>query len=392
MKDAGFSAAELREAGFSAAELKAAGFTAAELRDAGFSAAELRAAGFSAAELRAAGFSAEELRAAGFSAEELRAAGFSAEELLAAGFSPEELLAAGFSKDELRAAGVSDAELGIEEEKEEVDPEFAFIKDENLKKALQASKVKRVKLQNKTDIKKIQSKMRAYATRVAKDWTVEDQMFVAEEEEKGGIAGALQGVGQGPNAPGAVVGPAMIKAGDIHFAVLETAINTDEPGPIMAKIAQGRFKNSKLIGTVEVPNQGEKAILKFTNMSIPGADNTIPINAVAIDMNTARTALSSRTNNHYITRYGALFASSFLEGFGKSITGVQTQINTLGGTLQTQAAADTTTESLYASLGTVGQKWGEQIGTFVERPPTIHIYSGVGLGILFLNDVAQVEF
>lgn len=392
LKAAGFSAKELRSAGFSAAELKEAGFSAAELKEAGFSAAELKDAGFSAEELRAAGFSAAELKDAGFSAEELRAAGFSATELLSAGFTAKELLDAGFSTDALKAAGVSNAELGITQSKDEVDTsEFAFIKDENLKKALQASKEKRIAAQNRTDIKKIQANMKSYAATVVTAWEPIDQATVVKEEQEG-LAGGDPG--DAPGTPGApqATGPAMIKAGDVLFAVLETAINTDEPGPILARIAQGRFKGSKLIGTVEVPNQGKKAVLKFTNMSIPGADNTIAINSVAIDMNTARTALSSRTNNHYITRYGSLFASSFLEGFGKSITGVQTQINTLGGSLQTQQAAQTTGESLYASLGTIGQKWGEQVGSFTDKPPTIYIYSGVGMGILFLADVAQVDF
>ncbi len=398
LKAAGFSAAELKAAGFTAAELKAAGFSARELRGAGFSAEELKDAGFSAAELKDAGFSARELRDAGFSVAELKAAGFSAAALKSAGFSAEELKAAGFSDDELASAGFSIKKVKKEEDKEE-DDEFSFIKDENLKKALAASKAKRGKIELAGQLKKIQGRMKAYAAKLEKTWISTNQEFVSDEDDEelaglglgGAIAGAKKkatGKGKGKEEDGdEEQRPAMIKAGDIHFAVLETAVNTDEPGPILARIAQGRFKNSKLIGSVSLPSDGQKAILKFTTMSIPGADNTITIDTVAIDLNTARTALSSRTDNHYFTRYGSLLASSFLEGFGKAITGVQTQINTTGGAVSTTKAAETTGEALYASLGTVGANWGEAIGEYTNKQATVYIYSGVGMGILFLQDV-----
>jgi intracellular multiplication protein IcmE len=397
LKDSGFSARELKNAGFSAAELKSAGFSAAALKDAGFSANELKAAGFSAAELKAAGFSAEELKNAGFSAEELKAAGFSAEELKNAGFSAEELLKAGFSKDELLKAGYSKDQI---QDDDLDDSEFSFIEDEELRKALAKSKTKRDKSQLAGQLKKISSSMKGYASKLSKSWRVSDQEFVNDEDDEEGIGAGIGGAikkatGAGGGAAGvddAGVGqpPAMIKAGDIHFAVLQTTINTDEPGPILAKVAQGKFKGSKLIGSVTLPNNGQKAILKFTRMSVPGLDNTITIDSVAIDLNTARTALSSRTDNHYLTRYGSLLASSFLEGFGKAITGVQTQISTTGGILETTSATQTAGEALYAGLGTVGERWGDAIGTYVDRQPTVHIYSGVGMGILFLQDVAQV--
>ncbi|NQY41765.1 MAG: pentapeptide repeat-containing protein [Legionellales bacterium] len=406
LRDAGFSAAELKDAGFSAAELKNAGFSARELKDAGFSASELKAAGYSAAALKSAGFSAEELKSAGFSAEELKSAGFSAEELKAAGFSAEDLKAAGFSAEDLKAAGFSDEELakaGFSDSGK--DDEFAFIKDEELKKALAASKKKRNKIELEGQLKKIQGRMKAYAAKVEKSWIVADQEFVSDEEDEdlaGGLGGGLGSIAgaakktkpkdkAGDGLEEQEVRPAMIKAGDIHFAVLETSVNTDEPAPVLARIAQGRFKDSKLIGSVELPSNGEKAILKFTTMSIPGANNTISIDSVAIDLNTARTALSSRTDNHYFTRYGSLLASSFLEGFGKAITGVQTQINTTGGAVSTQQAASTTGEALYAALGQVGSSWGEAIGEYTNKPATVHIYSGIGMGILFLQDVPPID-
>ena len=46
------------------------------------------------------------------------------------------------------------------------------------------------------------------------------------------------------------------------------------------------------------------------------------IQAVAIDPQTARTALAGQINNHYLLKYGTLFASSFLQGVGSSLQAV----------------------------------------------------------------------
>ena len=152
LKEAGFSAWQLKSAEFSAEELKEAGFLLAnmgafalyDLRIAGFSAQEitnafllnkqiigsleiLKNAGFSAKDLSEvtkpdeteklytlqnlikAGFSAQELKYAGFSAKELKDANaeFSAQILKDAGFSAQELKEVGFSAQELINAGFS---------------------------------------------------------------------------------------------------------------------------------------------------------------------------------------------------------------------------------------------------------------------------------------------
>ena len=38
--------------------------------------------------------------------------------------------------------------------------------------------------------------------------------------------------------------------GDILFAVLQTAINSDEPGPVRAQVVGERFKDAMLLGTL----------------------------------------------------------------------------------------------------------------------------------------------
>ncbi|MCR9192455.1 MAG: type IVB secretion system protein DotG/IcmE [Gammaproteobacteria bacterium] len=453
MKAAGYSAAELKDAGFSAADLKAAGFSAADLKDAGFSAKDLHAAGFSAADLKAAGydaaalkdagFSAEELKDAGFTAADLKKAGFTAAALKDAGFSPAELKKAGFSADDLKKAGVTAAALkaaGFSGKEiqgagfssrdsalaglDDITPDKkddggipsipGAKKQDSKKEKLQAAhtkKLEKILAQQKTQMadqkyqQKVQQRtalMLSAANQALQGWKLAPQQtYTANTKTEGGAAGGVPGAqvvpGSGPRTPPGAnpadqAGGEMIRMGDVMFAVIDTSVNTDEPGPILATIVSGKLKGSKLIGTFNLPANAEKMVVSFNSLSIPGAAKTITIAAFAIDPNTARTALSSETDHHYLSRYGALFASTFLEGFGNAFQSADTTI-TIGGTGGTQ---DTTVqngigrsalENAVIGLATVGKAWGQVAQQNMSRPTTVQLYSGTGVGVLFTQDV-----
>ncbi|HAU1816187.1 TPA: type IVB secretion system protein DotG/IcmE [Legionella pneumophila] len=447
LKDAGFSAADLKRAGFSAAELKAAGFTAAQLKaagfsakdlkDAGFSAAELKAAGFSAKELKDAGFSASDLKNAGFSAKELKDAGFSASDLKNAGFSASELKNAGYSADELKKAGYTSAELrnagfspqesavaGLQgPDLQQLDSSITGIPSipgatprpttsdaassaEQLQAILQKQNEQLAEQKYQQEIQQRTSDMLSAATQLVQDWKkVETQVYTegTEETKTSGGESSVPGAGTGAGANNQPVeqgasgaqNQAIIKTGDIMFAVLDTAVNSDEPGPILATIVTGKLKGSKLIGSFNLPSNADKMVITFNTMSIPGAEKTISISAYAIDPNTARTALSSRTNHHYLMRYGSLFASSFLQGFGNAFQSANTTI-TIGGTgggnniTVANGVGRSTLENAVIGLATVGKAWSQQAQQLFNTPTTVEVYSGTGLGILFTQDVTTI--
>ncbi|NNM58804.1 MAG: hypothetical protein HKM04_03215 [Legionellales bacterium] len=217
----------------------------------------------------------------------------------------------------------------------------------------------------------------------------------------------------------------IIKAGTILFGVLSTAVNSDEPGPVMATIVTGQLKGSKLIGAIQnsppIPGSGgaTKLILNFTSMSVPYLPESISISAVAVDPDTARTALGSEVDHHYLERYGSLFASAFLEGWGQEISsaGTTVTVSPFGGTTSTKNGTGTTQtvvvnpdgtttttstspptnsqggtlgigQNVAAGLGQVGTNWGQQLGDTFNRPNTVIINSGVSIGLLFLSDVS----
>lgn len=452
LKDAGFTAAELKNAGFSAADLKNAGFTAKELRDAGFSAADLKNAGFTAGELKDAGFSAADLKNAGFTAAELRKAGFSAKDLKDAGFSPaalrqagysaKDLADAGFNAAQLKNAGYSDADIesaGLHVPGSQVAglgnanqpgatsnvvpiPGIPGLPGQaNAAASTQAANAQQLqeilKRQNQQmadqryqqKIQQRSAQMLGIANQSLQSWQrVSTQVYTAgsepaEGKEKGMVGVRASGSNQssissadgftgGPNAPSRGV---LIKTGDVLFAVLDTSVNSDEPGPILATIVSGKLQGAKLIGSFNLPSNANKMVISFNTMSVPGAAKTTSISAYAIDPNTARTALSSKTDHHYLLRYGSLFAATFLEGFGNAFQSANTTV-TIGGTGGGQnitvqnGIGRSILQNAVIGLATLGKSWGQVAQQQFNTPTTVEVYSGTGLGILFTQDVASI--
>ena len=192
----------------------------------------------------------------------------------------------------------------------------------------------------------------------------------------------------GSNAKGA---PSLLKAGSILFGVLQTGVNTDSPGPIMATVEVGPYKGAKLLGSLQPAGRYAKGVaLKFTTMTLPQYNTSISINAYAIDPDTAHTALASNVDHHYLLRYGTLIASSFIGGLGEATALSNSTVvsGPLGGTTQNYQLPDNFgAQALYAA-GEAGQKVGDEAGKLFNRPTTITINSGTGIGILYMQDVS----
>jgi len=433
LKDAGFSAQELKKAGFSDADLQAAGFSAAEiakkalekncsvealskarangisaaelkycgaaaLKAAGYTAKELKDAGFTAGELRAAGFSAEDLKDAGFTAKQLKDAGFSAEDLKNAGFSAKELKDEGFTDGDLIRAGYSAEEIALEKPpvaapsiippsqitlaptpEAGIQTELARIREQ------QAAQLSKQEWEDK--MRELQQNMEAQAGDLFTSWTpLPKQEYVEGVTDKTAqqttVATKTTGI---PGQQQAVSGKIM-KAGSIIFAVLDTGINSDEPGPIMATVTEGKLKGSKVLG--EFKRVEKKVVLQFSVLSAPHLDHSISINAYGIDPEIGRIAMASSVDSHYMYRYGTYFAASFIGGLGEAIQNSKSTIttNVWGGTTQ-QFSDLNVTEKIFSALGEVGQKFSDVLKKDIDMPPTVRVKTGSGIGLLLMSDL-----
>lgn len=184
-----------------------------------------------------------------------------------------------------------------------------------------------------------------------------------------------------------------IKAGTVLYGVLDTAVNSDEPGPILATVTGGKYKGTKLLGEFLHEAQQEKVTIKFTQMAVPQIPQSLGVSAVAIDPDTARTALATHTNKHYLLRYGSLFASAFISGYGKAIlqSGATTTTSPLTGATTTTNPPLDNSQIIKAALGEVGTQWGQATKKYFDTPYTVTIDQGTAVGVLFLSDVNVTE-
>lgn len=401
----GCSAAALKAAGYSAAELKAAGFNAQELKDAGFSAQQLKDAGFTAGDLRQAGFSANTLKASGFGADALRNAGYSAEEMNNAGFTPDQLKAAGFSNGDLVRAGlVSPSTLAQAASPSQIAPSptntppgmisaVPSITSNNdattaALEQLQRQQAQQLSAQERQQMmQELQTAMASQANQLYASWAPpQPQTFVVGQDNAQATGQAAAGKGGAANQAQPVTNPKdIIKAGSVLFATLDTSINSDEQSPIMATVVAGPLKGSKVLGAFE--RVDKKVVIKFSRINIPNLTNTLALNAVAIDANTARTAMASDVDNHYLLRYGTLFASAFLSGMGQAIqnSGATTQTSLFGTT--TTYPPLKTSDQIRVALGNVGTQYANRLSSNFTVPPTVKVSAGTSMGVLLMEDL-----
>lgn len=223
--------------------------------------------------------------------------------------------------------------------------------------------------------------------RIEHDLTGKPPQQVAQAPAAQQAASGQQSGGQPPSSK-----VADIKAAQILHAVVLTAINSDEPGPVLAQVVSGPYSGTRLLGAFERPQNSEKIVLRFQTFTSPNAAQSQQINAVAVDPGSARTAMASDVDNHYLQRYGFLLAGSFLNGFSQAIKqsgAVQTTTTGTGGSsAQTAYPQLSTKDKMLEAFGEVGKEVSQLMRAEVGRPPTITLNAGTPIGLLFLSDVS----
>ncbi len=204
-------------------------------------------------------------------------------------------------------------------------------------------------------------------------------------------AAANNGTSKGKSATGFEDGKVILKAGSILFAVLDTAVNSDQAGPVMATVVAGSLKGSKLLGSMTPDTTSETIALAFTAINMPNEANSMGISAVAIDPDTARTAMASDVDHHYLYRWGSLLASSFVQGYASAVASTNSTSTTSQGAAGTVTTTSTQApdakQQLFAGISAVGTKWSQVVGQNFDRPITITIDQGTGIGVLITSDL-----
>lgn len=351
-----------------ATSLKSSGVNAAEI------AVALKANGVSAVEI------AKSLTKAGFNRSEILPA------LTKAGFTPVEIARALSS---LSLEGADNAALLAQQQAQAAAAQRTMAQQE-------AQQLAAFSQQRQGKIQDLITAMENEKKTVIDGWTqVATQSFQQGEwaDKKAQAAATAskssRSAATGPN--GEKLGGVILKAGSILFAVLDTAVDSDQPGPIMATIVSGSLKGSKLLGSMTPNTTSESIALNFTAINMPNEANSMGISAVAIDPDTARTALASDVDHHYMYRWGSLFASSFVQGYASAVASSGATSTTSQGAAGTVTTTSTPAmdpkQQLFSGIAAVGTKWSQIVGQNFERPITITIDQGTGIGVLVTSDL-----
>ena len=185
-------------------------------------------------------------------------------------------------------------------------------------------------------------------------------------------------------------GPVFVRSTTIVPGEIMTAINTDEPGPVLAQITAGPLKGARLLGEVtqaptDVASNIQKATIQFSKIQLPNGDKEYSIDVYAIDLKTSRTALASSVDNHYFRRYGLGLAAAFIEGLGEAYSRVGTSITTNANSV-VASTNPSTKEINRSALGKMGRKLSSEIEKISNVPATIYVNSGTPVGLLFMAD------
>lgn len=179
-------------------------------------------------------------------------------------------------------------------------------------------------------------------------------------------------------------------AGKILYAQMVSRADSDAPGPVLARIVQGEYAGSTLIGSFQKAENS--LVISFNRLTVENTrdgeeiNETISIEAIAVSTDYIGTGLATHVDRHLFQKIGIGFLAGFAEGFGDAIAQKgETTISGTTGTVTTSTGDLSTKEELYAAGGKAVSNTGSILmDEFGRRPTTVRVESGTPIGVLFL--------
>lgn len=179
----------------------------------------------------------------------------------------------------------------------------------------------------------------------------------------------------------------LIKTGNMMYATLDSEVNTDDGGDVLATIRGGKWDGAKIIGRVEqAPNNIR---LKFTTMAPQDGRPTMKINAVALREEDAKQGIAEDIDHHTLERYSALAVASLLSGYGRAYAQPTGTTIVTNGTVVTTSEEPSDEKVIASAVGEMGQAMGAEMRRGFNRPSTYSTPAQQGFGLFFMQDVHE---
>jgi type IV secretory pathway VirB10-like protein len=173
-----------------------------------------------------------------------------------------------------------------------------------------------------------------------------------------------------------------LSTGDILYAVTETHVDSDLPSPVTATVVSGDLKGARVLGSFKLI--GDKLSLSFKKIILPDSKE-MDIEGYGVDPYTQSASVKGKVNTHFFERWGALIASSFIEGLGDSISRRNRRVYHTGETVIEEDLGRNIEDSMYEALGKAGERAATQVEKNFDRPPTVELTKGEPIGILIME-------
>lgn len=203
---------------------------------------------------------------------------------------------------------------------------------------------------------------------------------VAEQNNQGAQVGE-EGVDGGNETNSCAV--SLARAGSMVMATVDIALNSDVGGPASITINSGKLRGSRLIGSFE--RKEEWLRLEFDRMVT--RDETINVNAIALDVDTTLNAVAGKVNRHTLYRYGWWGFGTALSVAGKAAEANQDKVVVMGESgLVTESTTKDSKRAVMVAVGELGNDIGEIMRERINRPITVTLKTGDEVGVFFMED------
>ena len=177
----------------------------------------------------------------------------------------------------------------------------------------------------------------------------------------------------------------------MNYAQLLTEANSDVPGPILAQIVSGPFDRCACGRPVSgLGRLGRLSRAAFNLISFKGMD--YPVNAVALDPDTALGGMATDVDQRYFTRVVLPAAAGFLQGFGSALGSGGSSITTNGTTTIVSQSNKGITQGAYQGLGQAGNTAAEFFQNQANLvKPLVRVAAGTPIGMFFVSSVTEPQ-
>jgi hypothetical protein len=176
----------------------------------------------------------------------------------------------------------------------------------------------------------------------------------------------------------------LVSAGEIHAALLETAVDTDTSDTVLATLViPGPLNGAKLVGAVR--RQGTVAKIQFSLLSMPGSGISFPVNAFALDADTTATGVATEVDRKLFLKYGIKPMAAAIAAVGQAAMRAGTTIvSNAAGTTIVQDPLNASQLRNVAAGSLAGQI--SQDVNMLDTQPTVRVAKGTLMGIAFSQD------